>query len=250
MIRPNRRSPVATLLTPLRRQRLHEGLIAQLKALIASARMEPGEKLPAERELAGRLGVSRVVVREALRSLKQAGLVEIRPGRGGGAFVAHRPHKPLSDAVLDLYAQGRLTLRHFYEARRGIEGAGVRLAAARATARDVAALRAINRRLLDDAGDPSSLRRHNAAFHVAVAEISGNPLIVLLVQSLMDLLDQVAPLAMQSSSFMRATYRRHQAIIEALRRRDARRAERLMAVDTEFTAKLRPGGRQTDGGRR
>lgn len=237
-------------LAPLRRQRLHEGLIAQLKALIASARVEAGQKLPPERELAEQLGVSRAVVREALRSLEQAGLLEIRAGRRGGAFVVDRPHKPLADTVLDLYAQGRLTLRHFYEARRGIEGAAARLAAARATARDVARLRAINRRLLDDLDQPATLRRHNAAFHVAVAEISGNPLITLLVQALMDLLDQVAPLSMQSSSFMRATYERHRAIIEALRRRDGRRAERLMAVDTEFTAKLRPVGRRREGGRR
>lgn len=235
---------IANLLTPLRKQRLHEGLIAQLKALIASARVDTGQKLPPERELAGQLGVSRVVVREALRSLEQGGFIEIRPGRQGGAFVAHRPHKPLSDAALDLYAQGRLTLHQFYEARRGIEGASVRLAAARATARDVAALRAINRRLLDDLDDPSKLRHHNAAFHVAIAEISGNPLVTLLVQSLMDLLDQVVPVSMQSPAFMRATHDRHQALIEALRRRDVRLAERLMAADTEFTAKLRPGGRR------
>ncbi len=237
---------ITHLLTPLRKQRLHEGLIAQLKALIASARVEAGQKLAAERELAEQLGVSRVVVREALRSLEQAGFVEIRAGRQGGAFVAHRPYKPLSDAALDLYAQGRLTLQHFYEARRGIEGASVRLAAVRATARDVAALQAINRRLLDDLGDRSKLRHHNAAFHVAIAGISGNPLIMLLVQSLLDLLDQVVPVSMQSPAFMHATHDRHHAIIEALRRRDGRLAERLMAADTEFTATLRPGGRRRE----
>lgn len=239
---------VAGMLRPLGHERLHERVIAQLKHLIASARIEVGQKLPPERAVATRLGVSRVVVREALRSLEQAGFVEIRPGATGGAFVTEALHKPLSDSVRDLVSGGKLTAQHFFEARRAVEGVSVALAAARAGPEDIARLRALNQRLLDDLGDNTKLREHNAAFHVAVAEISGNPLIKLIVTSLMELLDTVYPRSRQSRDFIRDTFDRHAAIITALEQENAALCQELMARDTEFTIRLTAGPRGTQEG--
>ncbi len=230
---------LSALLRPLPRERLHERVIAQLKQLISSAHIEVGQKLPPERTLATHLGVSRVVVREALRSLEQAGFVEIRPGAARGAFVTAALHKPLSNSVRDLVSGGKLTARHFFEARRAVECASLALAAERASAEDIARLRAINRRLLDDLNDNTRLREHNAAFHAAIAEISENPLIKLLVEGLMDLLNTVYPRSRQSGDFIRDTFDRHEGIIAALEQRNVALGQELMARDTAFTAKLR-----------
>ncbi len=231
-------------LVPLKREKLYEGVMVRVKGLISTSELRVGDRLPSERELAQRLKVSRVVVREALRSLEQSGFIEVRSGSRGGAFVTHNLHKPLADSAHHLFQHGNLTLQHFFEARRAIECASVRLAAARATPRQIRRLKAINRRLLADLSDTARLRRRNAAFHAAVADISGNPLITLLVQALLDLLDTILPQPAQSVAFARNTFERHEAIIAAMEKRDVGLCERLMAADAEFTRRLSSGSRR------
>jgi len=87
--------PLYEDLAPIRKTRLNEEVVARIKRLIYSKELKVGEKLPSERDLAARLKVSRVIVREALRSLEQSGLIEIRPGLTGGAFVVYNLQKPL-----------------------------------------------------------------------------------------------------------------------------------------------------------
>jgi DNA-binding FadR family transcriptional regulator len=230
-------------LAPLPRSRLADGVVARVQQLIDRAHLGPGARLPSERDLAGHLGVSRVVVREALRSLEQAGLVQVRVGAKGGAFIARDLHKPVADAARHLFRRGDLTLQHFVQARQAVEGFGIRLAAGRARRRDLDRLRALNRRLRDDVADPAKLREHNAAFHAAVADLSGNPLLTLLVQSLLDLLGTVLPEPRQAPAFARDTVERHEAIVEAMARRDVARAADLMAADIAATERLRRAAR-------
>ncbi|MGH2453779.1 MAG: FadR/GntR family transcriptional regulator [bacterium] len=230
---------VLQLLTALKKERLHESAASQIKGLIASGRLEVGQRLATERELARRLGVSRVVVREALRSLEHSGLIEVRPGAAGGAFITRDLHKPLSNAARDLMNEGKLTARYFFEARRAIECSTIALAATRAKTEDIEKLRAINRSLLRDRQENTKLREHNAAFHIAIANISGNPLMKLLVQSLMELLNTVFPRSAQTAAFVQNTVERHEAIIAALVKRDVALCQELMARDTEFTVKLK-----------
>ncbi len=229
---------IAQLLNPPKKEKLHEAIVAQIKGLIHSKKLGVGDKLPSERELAVLFAVSRVVLREALRSLEQAGLIEIKPGPAGGAFIARNLHKPLFHAASDLFHGGELTLKYFSEARRAIECFIVKLAAERAKPEDLARLREINERLLGEIEDKGRFRENNGAFHVAVAEIAGNPLLTLMVQSLIDLLNVVYPTPSQSGEFIRNTYQRHLAIIEAMEQKDSVRCEELMAIDTEHTAKL------------
>lgn len=226
------------LLRPARKEKLHEGIVAQVKNLIHSEKLGVGDKLPSERDLAKLFKVSRVVVRESLRSLEQSGLIEVRPGPTGGAYVAYNLHKPLFDAAHDLLKQGKLNLQYFFEARLAVECFTVRLAAQKTTPPDVAMLKELNQRLLDEIDDRTRLRENNAAFHVAIADISGNPLLKLMIQSLLELLNVTIPRSSQTAGYIRNTYKRHQAIIEAIERKDLGRCERLMATDVENTAKL------------
>ena len=230
---------ILRFLIPPEKKRLNESIVSQIKALIFSNQIAIGEKLPSERELAERLNVSRVVVRESLRSLEQSGLIETRPGKAGGAFITNNFHKPIFESANDLLNEGQLSLSHFFEARKAIECSSIRMAVKNLRASDLERLRCINRKLLDDLGDPLRLREHNLAFHLAVAEMSRNPLIKLIVHSLLDLLNRVRPGSSQSSQFIKDTYSRHEKIIEAMGRGDAALCERLMAVDTGYTKRLR-----------
>ena len=225
-------------LVPPKRERLPDAIASQIKTLIFSNNLAEGQKLPSERVLAVQLGVSRVVVRDALRSLELSGLIEIRSGSLGGAYVAYNLYKPFLNSIYDLFREGKLTLHHFYEVREAIECSSIRRAVTRVTEEDIRRLETINRKLIDDIEDKTKLREHNLAFHMAIADIAGNPLIKMMVQSLIELLNTLYPQSRQPAEYIRDTYRRHEAIIGALRRRNAEQCEKTMAIDTEHTKKL------------
>jgi DNA-binding FadR family transcriptional regulator len=232
-------------LSPVTRENLHEKIVAQLKTLIFSKEIKPGQKLPPERALTEQFRVSRTVVREALKSLSQSGLVEIRTGATGGAFVADNLHMPLFRATYDLFKSGQLTFSHFCEARKAIECSSIRMATEKATSRDLENLRALNEKLRRDLDatvkvSEMQMRGHNTAFHVAIAEISGNPLIKVIVRSVMDLIGALhtGKTKTGTKAFMRNACDRHEAIIKAMETKDLVLCEQLMAVDTEFTRNL------------
>jgi GntR family transcriptional repressor for pyruvate dehydrogenase complex len=232
-------SRVAELLTPLRRERLNEKVASQIKELIFSNEIGTGQKLPPERDLAGRLGVSRVIVREALRSLEQSGLIDIRPGMAGGAFVVYNLHMPLFNIARDLITSGKLSLTHFVGARTAIECFSVRLAAEHAKPSDIERLHRINESFLVHLTDSENFRKAHASFHIHMAELSRNPLIQLMVQSVFELLDRLRPDTSQSPQFIRGTYLRHEAILDAMKQKNTPLCEELMALDAEYTKKLK-----------
>ncbi len=228
------------LMTRLRKSKLNEQIVARVKELIFSNQLRVGDKLPPERELMAQIGVSRAVVREALRSLEQSGLVEIRQGATGGAFVVSNLDKPIYNAVFNLYSQGKLTLDHFVKTRKAIECSSVREAAERATEEDIARLREINRLSMEAAGtdDSHKHRQHAETFHVTLAEISGNYLNKLFVQAMFQMLDSLRPHSFQTKEFKYETYTYHESIADALADRNILLCERLMIEDIERTGRL------------
>ena len=233
MIAMNR--TIHQLLIPPEKKRLADDIASQITNFIFSNQIKEGQKLPSERELADRLKVSRVVIREALKSLEQAGLVEIRPGQKGGAFVVHKLYKPFFHSIHDLFNEKKLTLQHFFETRKAIECFSIQLAAKNVTQEDIDKLRAINKRSLEDIEDNEKFRSHNETFHVAIAEMTGNPLIKLIVESLLKLLNTLYAQSSQSPEFIKNTYQRHEGIIKALKERKIKLCEKLMAIDAEYT---------------
>lgn len=226
--------------TRVTRENLNEKIVAQIKSLILSKGIPLGQRLPSERELARSFGVSRAVTREALKSLEQSGLIEIRTGTTGGAFVVNNQHIPLFQVSYDLFSAGELTLSHFYEARKAIECSIVRLVIIKATDKDIENLTEINNQLINEQTDPGEQGENNDAFHIALAGITGNPLMQLIVQSLMSLLRRVFTGWDQERTrdAMLDMHHRHKGIIEAIRSRDVTLCERLMAMDTEHVRKM------------
>jgi GntR family transcriptional regulator, transcriptional repressor for pyruvate dehydrogenase complex len=226
------------LMGSLNKEKLNQKIVARIKKLIFSNELRVGDKLPSERELMEKIGVSRTVVRESLRSLEQAGLVEIKQGGSGGAFVVSNLQKPIFNSALDLYSQGKLTLAQFVETRKAIECVAVRVAAAKATSKDIAWLRELNEACLPDIEDKVKHREHSARFHTAVAEISGNHLSELFVSALFELLGELWPDSIQTMRFKQESYTLHKGIIEALAAKNADLCERIMVKDIERTGTL------------
>jgi GntR family transcriptional repressor for pyruvate dehydrogenase complex len=159
-------------------------VVAQVRDALFAKRLKPGDFLGTEKDLAARFKASRIVARDALRTLEALGIVEIRMGKGGGARIAHGNPRLFAEALAVQLDLTGVTAAEIMDAQRVIETLGAELAAENATAEDVAKLR----RLLHEAeaviGDLDEFTRLSRDFHLAVAEASHNRVLIVQLISL------------------------------------------------------------------
>lgn len=159
-------------------------IISRVRDELFEKRLKPGDFLGTEKDLAVRYGVSRIVARDALRSLAALGIVEIRMGKGGGARIAPGNPRLFAEAMAVQLELAGVTAAEILDAQRAIECLAAELAAENATPADRARLR----RLISDAeatlGDDDVFTRVCAEFHLAVAEASHNRALVVQFLSL------------------------------------------------------------------
>lgn len=216
---------------------------AQVREMIASGRLKPGDRLPAERELATRLHVSRNTLREALRALEHAGIVEMRKGASGGAFV--RPGSPtvIVNGLRDLYHLGAITPAQLTEARIWLSEIVVRVACERATEEDFDALEANVEasKEAEAAGNFDERARLNREFHVILAKATRNPIIAITTESVMGVFAQfILRIGPSDNPFILPSRRR---FMKHLRARDADAAvaemtKSLKRLQTKYLAQL------------
>jgi DNA-binding FadR family transcriptional regulator len=161
-------------------------LADELRADITSGRLQPGERLPPEPELCVKTGVSRSTVREALRLLASQHLIVTTRGVTGGSFVSHPDAEQLADGLAAgftlLTKSADVGLADLLELRRALEVPAAGLAAARRTEENLIEIRSA---LFDpDVDDFDTMMAAHAAFHMAVAKATGNPLFELVVRPL------------------------------------------------------------------
>jgi DNA-binding FadR family transcriptional regulator len=161
--------------------------VQQVEAAIVTGALAVGDRLPAERRLQEMFGISRNTLREALRALEQKGLLEIRPGQKGGAFVKALDADPMADHLAMFVASRQVKLTHMAEFRRDIEGLLARRAAERRSADHIAQLQSLVQEAEAlHAEGLDAWDRFMAAdrqIHLAVAEAAGNPLHSLFLQT-------------------------------------------------------------------
>ena len=173
---------------PLNEKKNFEKIVDLLKQNVFSGKFHPGDRLPAEREMARALKVSRLSVREAYRALQLFGMVEIRRGNEGGAFIRAPSLHSIIQSVSDHFRFQGITLEEWNEARLLLELDIARLAIERADDRDFERLE----RLVEEAngqiraGFPA--HKENIRFHLCFAEIARNPILFTAYSSMMDLL--------------------------------------------------------------
>lgn len=124
---------------PIKSARLFEEICTQIRAQLSLGKIGPGDKLPAERDLAEQFGVSRSAVREALRALEVSGLIELRKGVKGGAFMLSES-APLTQSFENMLDLGRISMHDFTEARILITEVITRLACKRGRKKDFDAI--------------------------------------------------------------------------------------------------------------
>ncbi len=222
----------AAVYQPLEREpKLADRAMLQLQRLIVDRTFAPGDRLPSERELGVRLGVSRTVVREALRGLSTKGLVEVRDG--AGAFV----RSPSSNLVSELLGiclshmeTGDITSHHILEMRRILEVEMAGLAAKRRQTADLSALRRLLDRMAEPERTAEEWAKADVDFHDAIAVASQNPLFPIVLRSIAEVLVHARLLAIRLPETPRKALFHHRRIFKALERGTVRGARQAMAA--------------------
>jgi DNA-binding FadR family transcriptional regulator len=234
---------LAAVLRPVRAGNAFEETVERLLTAIRLGLVGPGEKFPAERDLAAQLGVSRLTLREALRSLQQAGFVESRRGRFGGTFVMASPPAPGRAELLRQLREDGARLDDVLTFRMAVEtGAAQLLAQAVAGPIPPAAAEVLPARLaaLATAG-PQDYRRLDTLFHLSIAELTGSQLLAAACADARmrtnDLLNAIPVLPRNIDH----TAAQHTAIVAAILSGDPDRARRAVAEHLEGTSALLRG---------
>jgi DNA-binding FadR family transcriptional regulator len=181
-------------------RRAFEEVASQIRDQLSRGALVPGDRLPPERELARQFNLSRNTLREALRSLEMAGILEFRKGMHGGAFVREGHGSAVIAGFTDLFRLGMFEPEHLKEARLLVGMAVTRAACRRATDGDIAALRA-NLEASDAAvreGRTAERMRLGLEFHRQLAKGSGNPIYMVLTDALMEVQAQLIELGLLS----------------------------------------------------
>lgn len=204
-----------------------------LRALLRDGELRTGSRLPSERDLSSQLGVSRLTVREALRTLEAHGIIEIRRGATGGAYVTVPTATNFGQAIDDLLTLRVISQRDVAETRNILEVGLVPLVCERASSSDIRKLKALcdEARKSREAGNyeiEMSLR-----FHYEVASCTHNPVLVLLLRSLREPFSHLLSDAQHSGT---SGVLDHQAFVDAVAERDAVRAGQIMKVHLERTS--------------
>lgn len=229
----------------------YEQIADQLRTLVIRGELRPGERLPAEGDLATMFGVGRTTAREALRLLASQGLVTTRRGVGGGTFIV----SPDRDAICQyletslglLAGSHRPAVEDLLEARLALEKPAARLAAVR---HDDAQLAGISATVPE--GPAPNEDMYQSKFHVAVLEASGNMMLEVMTRPVFDVLRTRMVRSAAPADFWDRVVDDHRRILDAISRRDGQEAEGAMHdhlihlssvyrdIDTALHPDLRP----------
>lgn len=173
--------------TKARSSRVFQEIITQIEDAIVSGELKEGERLPPEREITDMTGTSRGTVREALRVLEQKGLIVIKTGTAGGAFVRPVSPQKVSESLALLIQTQQVSMKDLAEFREGVEGIATGLAAKRAQRRDIERLQGLlqEARMHLDRGDEgwADFIETDNRIHMAIAEISRNQIYKLVLET-------------------------------------------------------------------
>jgi GntR family transcriptional repressor for pyruvate dehydrogenase complex len=203
-------------------------VVRHLESLIEKGELKPGDRLPAERDLAQQIGVSRPTARAGLRSLAALGVIESR--HGAGSFITAGPPKLASGPLGLMAALHGIGREDMFEARLVLEVGAAGLAAERATGHHVAAMAEEVTGMFASLGDPHAFLVHDVRFHRCLAAASKNPVLAALVEMISELVYEKRRLTVERSRDLKEAAEMHRRIYSAVRDHDAARARHEMTA--------------------
>jgi GntR family transcriptional repressor for pyruvate dehydrogenase complex len=213
---------VHVLLAPVKRSRIFEHVLDQIRSLVADGRLRPGDQLPPERELASMLAVSRASVREALRALEVQGLISGK--QGGGTFIREMSPEVLVQRLAIAAPGQEQSIREILEIRELIEPGVARLAAQRVTPELIEELErqcALHRERVKHGQNYADV---DTAFHFTLAVAAQNGTLLRLQNTISDMLQETRAERLLGPERPLRSLRGHEQILDAVRRHDGQAA--------------------------
>jgi GntR family transcriptional regulator, transcriptional repressor for pyruvate dehydrogenase complex len=228
---------VGDIFSPVSSGRISAEIVDQIKGAIREGQLSPGDRLPPERTLAEQFGASRVTVRDALRILEASGLIEIRVGARGGAFVTAPASEIVGEGLANMIMLASLSAEEVTEARFMLELGMMPMVCERATQDDIEALAEICKRGEEALRNKSYGVELSAEFHTRLARCAHNSAVEMIVNSfhgplLMSLLRAKAVAPEMGGRGVEE----HKELVDAIRERDPKRAYSIMAKHLARTA--------------
>ncbi|MEM0948956.1 MAG: FCD domain-containing protein [Pseudomonadota bacterium] len=234
----------------VRSEKLAEAVVRQIEDLILQGLLHPGERLPSERELSERMGVSRPSLREGVSELHERGLLESRPG--AGMYVSESLAAEFPPALTRLFATHDQGTQDYIAFRRDMEGLAVARAAKRGTETDLKVVDRVFREMEDahSKGDATLEAALDAEFHMAIVDACHNAVMLHVMRALYGLL-QKGVLYNRRIMFQQRTTRetlldQHRAINTALQLRDADAARAAVFVHLDYVQHALDAQRRED----
>ncbi|KPQ05786.1 MAG: GntR family transcriptional regulator, transcriptional repressor for pyruvate dehydrogenase complex [Rhodobacteraceae bacterium HLUCCA12] len=213
---------------PVQTEKLSRGVVRQIELLILRGLLRPGERLPSERELAERMGVSRPSLREAIAELQERGLLVTKAG--AGIFVADMLGSAFSEALVQLFANHEDAVFDYVSFRRDLEGMAAERAARFGSDTDLKVIDTVFRKMetAHTKRNPSDEAELDAEFHLAIIEASHNIVMLHMMRAMFDLL-RAGVFYNRQAMFRQRTTRddllsQHRDINDAIQARDPQRA--------------------------
>jgi GntR family transcriptional repressor for pyruvate dehydrogenase complex len=215
---------VVEQLRPVTRPRLYEVIVEQLCAYIADNEMTPGDRLPAERDLAAKLGVSRASLSQALVALEVQGVLSVR--HGDGAILVRRPSEERAIKALREHAD---RIPDIIEAREALEVKLAGLAAARRSDAEMAAIDAAIAKMESEVEEGDRGVLGDEMFHEAITAAAHSSLLAKLMHEISGLVRETRIESLSQQDRPRASLEGHRRIADAVRKQDPQEASRAMA---------------------
>lgn len=225
---------------------LYERIADLLEERILSEGYEYEKKLPSEQALAEQYSVSRTVIREALKLLKERGLVDSRNGMG--SYVTKPEAENLADVIYRMAVLDKISYDEIYGVRKILEIAACRMAAAVVENDQLARMREYLEKLKDRTISVKERRELDYDFHAAIAEASGNRLLGIMVRTTRDVFISVIEKGIFTEGGIEDAILRHERIMQALVNHDPAAAEKAMQehLDQSYENVMRYMSQQTD----
>ena len=209
----------------VRRNKVYEEVARQIERLILK-KLQPGDKLPSERELAETLGVSRSSIRDAIRSLELMGMVE--PRQGAGTIVREISSDSLANPLANVLKRKEELVSELLDFRKMLEPPLAARAATRVSADEISEMEEILQRQQEKQSLGEAAVAEDAEFHYSIALASGNSVVLKVLDILMDLLRGTRERSLQVEGRPQRSLAGHRRILAALKRHDAEAAKAAM----------------------
>jgi len=208
-------------------------IVQDVRDHILNGKLKPGDKLPAEHVLLESFAVSRQTLREALRVLEMQGFLKIRAGAKGGVFVAEVDMDVTKNSLINFLSYKNLSIAHLSSVRHLLEPYFATFAAKNMTEDEIDQLGALleeSRKSLP-VGDAELVRKNEVQFHRMLAQVSKNPLLILLQDFIESLLEDAKRILQPDEAFSEQVMAMHEKIFVAIKERDAEAAAKYITED-------------------